>query len=196
MSTHLPNDVSTVLADVVRIMRNDHREQCANPDGSGTPCATCDLIEHAQQLAAAPSSDPDAVLFDALEAAGAGDTVSTIVDHLEDAILLAAPVLKVDPKAVLRAVIVTAQQRLDWGYGPIGGAHAGTTPCKGDQTAGVPDDSPADDACDAELAAALDTAVVAVEIEAETVVERRPDLDTTRVVQLIVKRLRDTGWTI
>jgi hypothetical protein len=38
--------------------------------------------------------------------------------------------------------------------------------------------------------------VVAVEIEAETVVERRPDLDTTRVVQLIVKRLRDTGWTI
>src|SRR5438045_3329962 len=76
MSNHLPQDVSTVLADVVRIMRNDHSESCASPDGTGTPCATCELIERARQLAAVPSSDPDAALFAALEAAGAGDTVS------------------------------------------------------------------------------------------------------------------------
>ena len=196
MSTHLPNDVSTVLADVVRIMRNDHREQCANPDGSGTPCATCDLIEHAQQLAAAPRSDPDAVLFDALEAAGAGDTVSTIVDHLEDAILFAAPVLKVDPKAVLRAVIVTAQRRLDWGYGPIGGARDGATGSEGDGTDGVPDNGAADAECDTELSAALDEAAVGVEIEAESVAELRPTIDKAHAVQLIVQRVRDNGWTI
>jgi hypothetical protein len=195
MSTYLPKDVSTVLADVVRIMRNHHDEPCTSRDAQGTPCATCAVIERARQLAAVPSSAPDAALFAALEAAGAGDTVSTIVDHLEDAILLAVPVLRVDPRAVLRAVIVTAQQRLDWGYGPIGGAHAGATPWEGDQTAGVPDDSPADDACDVELAAALDTAVVAVEIEAETVAELRPAIDKARAVQLIVQHLRDTGWT-
>ncbi len=148
MSTHLPKDVSTVLADVVRIMRNYHSEPCANPDGTGTPCATCDVIERARQLAAVPSSGPDAALFAALEAAGAGDTVSNIVDHLEDAILLAVPVLKVDPRALLRAVIVTAQQRLDWGYGPIGGAHDGAPPPRGDQTAGVPEDGAADAGCD------------------------------------------------
>jgi hypothetical protein len=195
MSIYLPHDVSTLLAAVVRIMRNDHGEQCINPDSAETPCATCELIARARQLTAAPRSDPDMALFAALEAAGAGDTVSNIVDDLEDAILVAAPVLKVHPRAVLRAVIVTAQQRLDWGYGPIGGAHAGTTPCKGDQTAGVPDDSPADDACDAELAAALDTAVVAVEIEADTVAELRPAIDKARAVQMIVQHLRDTGWT-
>ncbi len=93
MSTHLPNDVSAVLADVVRIMRTHHSEPCANPDGPGTPCATCDVIERARRLAAVPSSDPDAALFAALQAAGAGDTVSNLVDHLEDAILLAVPVL-------------------------------------------------------------------------------------------------------
>ena len=196
MSIYLPNDVSTLLADVVRIMRNDHGEQCVNPDSAETPCATCDLIERARQLTAAPSSDPDVALFAELEAAGASDTVSNIVDDLEDAILLVAPVLKVNPRAVLRAVIVTAQQRLDWGYGPIGGAHAGTTPWEGDQTASVPDDSPADDACDAELAVALDTAVVAVEIEAETVAELRPAIDKARAVQMIVQHLRDNGWTI
>ena len=177
MSICLPHDVSTLLAAVVRIMRHDHGEQCINPDSAETPCATCELIAPARQLTAAPRSDPDMALFAALEAAGAGDTVSNIVDDLEDAILVAAPVLKVHPRAVLRAVIVTAQQRLDWGYGPIGGAHAGATPGDGDQTAGVPDDRPADDACDVELAAALDTAAVAVEIEAETVAELHPTID-------------------
>ncbi len=196
MSTHLPKDVSTVLADVVRIMRNDHREQCTNPDGSGTPCTTCELIERARQLAATPSSDPDAVLFDALEAAGGGDTVSNIVDHLEDAILLAAPVLKVDPKAVLRAVIVTAQQRLDWGYGPIGGARDGATGSEGDGTDGVPDNGAADAGCDTELSAALDEAAVAVEIEAESVAELNPAIDKAHAVQLIVRRLQENGWTI
>ena len=196
MSSHLPHDVSTVLADVVRIMRNDHREQCANPDGSGTPCTTCELIERARQLAATPSSDPDAVLFDALEAAGAGDTVSNIVDHLEDAILLAAPVLKVDPKAVLRAVIVTAQQRLDWGYGPIGGARDGATGSEGDGTDGVPDTGAADAGCDTALSAALDEAAVAVEIEAESVAELRPAVDKAHAVRLIAKHLRDNGWTV
>ena len=196
MSTHLPKDVSTVLADVVRIMRNDHREQCASPDGSGTPCTTCELIERARQLAATPSSDPDAVLFDALEAAGAGDTVSNIVDHLEDAILLAVPVLKVDPRALLRAVIVTAQQRLDWGYGPIGGAHAGGPPDGGDRPAGVPGCSTADPGCDPELSAALDAAAVAVEIEAEIVADLRPSLDKARAVQMIGQHLRDKGWAV
>ena len=196
MSTHLPKDVSTVLADVVRIMRNDHREQCTNPDGSGTPCTTCELIERARQLAATPSSDPDAVLFDALEAAGAGDTVSNIVDHLEDAILLAAPVLKVEPKAVLRAVIVTAQQRLDWGYGPIGGARDGATGSEGDGTDGVPDNGAADAGCDTELSAALDEAAVAVEIEAESVAELNPAIDKAHAVQLIVRRLQENGWMV
>ena len=196
MSTHPPKDVSTVLADVVRIMRNDHREQCTNPDGSGTPCTTCELIERARQLATTPSSDPDAVLFDALEAAGAGDTVSNIVDHLEDAILLAAPVLKVEPKAVLRAVIVTAQQRLDWGYGPIGGARDGATGSQGDGTDGVPDNGAADAGCDTELSAALDEAAVAVEIEAESVAELRPAIDKAHAVQLIVRRLQENGWMV
>ena len=196
MSSHLPVDVSTVLTDVVRIMRNDHAEPCVNLDGPGTLCPTCALIERAGQLAAAPKSDPDAVLFDALEAAGAGDTVSNIVDHLEDAILLAVPVLKVDPRAVLRAVIVTAQQRLDWGYGPIGGARVGATPCEGDRPAGVPADAAADAGCDAELSAALDEAAVAVEIEAESVAELHPAIDKAHAVQLIVQRVRDNGWTI
>ena len=138
MSIHLPNDVSTVLADAVRIMCNDHGESCVHPASAETPCATCELIERARQVTAAPSSDPDVALFAALEAAGASDTVSNIVDDLEDAILLAAPVLKVNPRAVLRAVIVTAQQRLDWGYGPIGGAHAGAAPAPGDRAAHRP----------------------------------------------------------
>ena len=196
MSSYLPVDVSTVLTDVVRIMRDDHGEHCANPNGPGTLCPTCALIERAGQLAAAPKSDPDAVLFDALEAAGAGDTVSNIVDHLEDAILLAVPVLKVDPRAMLRAVIVTAQQRLDWGYGPIGGAHVGATPCEGDRPAGVPADAAADAGCDAELAAALDAAAIAVEVEAEIVTELRPGIDKAHAVRLIAKHLRDNGWTV
>ena len=147
-------------------------------------------------VAATLRGDPDAPLFAALEAAGAGDAVSTTVDHLEETILRIAPGLKVDPRALFRAVIVTAQQRLDWGYGPIGGAHGGAAPAPADPPTGAPGDGAADPACAAELAAALDAATVAVEIEAETVVERRPDLDTTRVVQMIVKHLRDTGWTI
>ena len=97
---------------------------------------------------------------------------------------------------MLRAVIVTAQQRLDWGYGPIGGARVDAAPAPGNRPTDASDDGAADPACDAELTAALDAAAVAVAIEAGIVVERRPDLDTTRVVQLIVKRLRDTGWTI
>ena len=196
MSSHLPHDVSTLLADIVRIMRNDHGEPCASPDGPGTPCTTCALIERARQLAAVPSSDPDAALFAALEATGAGDTVSNIVDHLEDAILLAAPGLKVDPRAMFRAVIVTAQQRLDWGYGPIGGARDGATPSEGDRTADVPGDDVSDTGCDAELSAALDAAVVAVEIEAELVAELRPAVDKAHAVQMIVQRLRENGWTI
>ena len=196
MSTYLRKDVSTVLADVVRIMRNDHQERCASPDGAGTPCPTCALIERARQLATGPKSDPDAVLFAALDAAGAGDTVSNIVDHLEDAILLAVPVLKVDPRAVLRAVIVTAQQRLDWGYGPIGGAHDAASQEGGDRTADVPGDDAPNAGCDAELSAELDAAVVAVEIEAELVAELRPAVDKAHAVQQIVQRLRENGWTI
>src|SRR5919199_1623412 len=68
MSTYLPKDVSTVLADVVRIMRNHHDEPCTSRDAQGTPCATCAVIERARQLAAMPSSAPDAALFAALEA--------------------------------------------------------------------------------------------------------------------------------
>ncbi len=196
MLSHLPEDVSTVLADVVRIMRNHHGEPCANPDGTGTPCATCEVIERARQLGAVPRSDPDAALFAALQAAGAGDTVSNIVDHLEDAILLAVPVLKVDPRALLRAVIVTAQQRLDWGYGPIGGAHAGAPPPRGDQPAGVPENGAADAGCDTELSAALEAAAVAVEIEAEIVAELHPTIDKAHAVRLVVERLRDNGWTL
>jgi hypothetical protein len=45
-----------------------------------------EIIERARQLAAVPSSDPDAALFAALEAVGAGDTVSNAVDHLEETI--------------------------------------------------------------------------------------------------------------
>jgi hypothetical protein len=186
MSTYLPKDVSTVLADVVRIMRNHHDEPCTSRDAQGTPCATCAVIERARQLAAVPSSAPDAALFAALEAAGAGDTVSNIVDHLEDAILLAVPVLRVDPRAVLRAVIVTAQQRLDWGYGPIGGAHAGATPSEGEPPAGVPEDGAADSGCDTELSAALEAAAVAVEIEADIVAELRPAIEKAHAVRLIV----------
>ena len=193
MSSHLPTDVFTVLADLVRIMRNDHGKPCASPVGPGNPCATGELIERVRQLAAAPSSPPDAVLFNALDAAGAGDTVSNLVDHLEDAILLAAPCLKVDPRAMFRAVIVTAQQRLDWGYGPIGGARDDATPSEGDQVASVPDDA-ADAGCDAEFSAALDVAVVAVEIEAETVAELCPGLDKAHAVQRTVKHLQDNGW--
>lgn len=195
MSTHLPNDVSTVLADVVRIMRNDHGEQCANPDGPGTACAICELIERAGQLAATPRSDPDAVLFDALRAAGAGDTVSNLVDYLEDQILAATPRLKVAPRAVLRAVIATAQQRLDWGYGPTGGAHDGAPPSEDDGPAGVPDDA-ADAGSNAEVAAVLNEAAVAVEIEAEIVAELGPGMDKARAMQLIVKHLRNNGWTV
>ncbi len=196
MSSHLPKDVSTVLADLVRIMRNPHGEPCANPDGTGTPCATCEVIQRARQLPTVPSSDPDAALFAALAAAGAGDTVSNIVDHLEDAILLAVPVLKVDPRAVLRAVIVTAQQRLDWGYGPIAGAHVGASAEGGDRLADVPGDDAPDAGCDAELSAALDAAAVTVEIEAESVAELRPAIDKAHAVQLIVRRLQENGWTI
>ena len=185
-----------MLAAVVRILRHDHGAPGAHPADSATPCATGALIERAQQVVGELHSDPDAPLFAALEGAGAGDAVSNTVDHLEATILLIAPCLKVDPRAMLRAVIVTAQQRLDWGYGPIGGAHAGATPCERDQTAGVPDDSTADDECDAELTAALDTAAVAVEIEAETVAELRPAIDKARAVQLIVQHLRDIGWMI
>ena len=196
MSTHLPIDVSTVLADLVRTMSHDHNGQHAERNGHDAQCATCELIERAQQLASALRSDPDAALFDELEAAGAGDTVSNIVDHLEDAILLAVPVLKVDPRAVLRAVIVTAQQRLDWGYGPIGGAHDGAPPQGGDEMASVPADGAAEAGRDAELSAALDAAAVAVEIEAETVAELRPAIDKAHAVRLIVERLRDSGWPI
>ena len=196
MSTHLPIDVSTVLADLVRTMSHDHNGQNAERNGHDAQCATCELIERARQLASALRSDPDAALFDELEAAGAGDTVSNIVDHLEDAILLAVPVLKVDPRAVLRAVIVTAQQRLDWGYGPIGGAHDGVPPQGGDETARVPDDGAAEAGRDAELSAALDAVAVAVEIEAETVAELRPAIDKAHAVRLIGERLRDSGWTI
>ncbi len=196
MSTYLPKDVSTVLADVVRIMRNHHDEPCTSRDAQGTPCATCAVIERARQLAAVPSSAPDAALFAALEAAGAGDTVSNIVDHLEDAILFAAPGLKVHPRAVLRAVIVTAQQRLDWGYGPISGARDGATPSEGDRPTDVPGDDAPVAGCDVELSAALDAAAVAVEIEAESVAELHPAIDKARAVQMIARRLRDNGWTV
>jgi hypothetical protein len=102
----------------------------------------------------------------------------------------------VDPRAMLRAVIVTAQQRLDWGYGPIGGAHAGAPPPRGDQTAGVPEDGAADSGCDTELSAALEAAAVAVEIEADIVAELRPAIEKAHAVRLIVQRLRDNGWTL
>ncbi|HSH81816.1 MAG TPA: hypothetical protein VLA19_25095 [Herpetosiphonaceae bacterium] len=196
MSIHQPSEVSTFLADVVRIVYREHGDPAADGYGHPAPCATCELIQRAQELAATSSSDPDVVLFDGLRGAGAGDTVSNLVDHLEDQILASAPCLKVAPRAVLRAVIVTAQQRLDWGYGPIGGAHDGALQAEGDRTAGVSDTGAADAACDAELSAALDEAAVAVEIEAETVAELRPGVDTARAIRLIVQRLRDNGWTI
>ena len=190
MSIHRSIDLSTFLADLSRTLSHDHPGQPPEHDSRDPACPICALLARAQHLGTALRSDPDAPLFAALEAAGAGDVVSTTVDHLEASILLIAPCLKVDPRAMLRAVIVTAQQRLDWGYGPIGGAHAGATPCERDQTAGVPDDRTADDECDAELTAALDTAAVAVEIEAETVAELHPAIDKARAVQLIVQHLR------
>ena len=195
MSIYRPIDVAAVLAAVVRILRHDHGAPGAHPADSATPCATCALIERAQQVVGELHSDPDAPLFAALEGAGAGDAVSNTVDHLEATILLIAPGLKVDPRALLRAVIVTAQQRLDWGYGPIGGAHGGAAPAPADPPTGAPGDGAADTACAAELAAALDAATVAVEIEAETVAALHPAIDKARAVQLIVQHLRDTGWT-
>ena len=93
-------------------------------------------------------------------------------------------------------MIVTAQQRLDWGYGPIGGARDGATGSEGERTDGVPDNGAADAGCDTELSAALDEAAVAVEIEAELVAELRPAVDKAHAVQLIVQRLRENGWTI
>ena len=93
-------------------------------------------------------------------------------------------------------MIVTAQQRLDWGYGPIGGARADAAPGAHAGPTDAPDDGAADTAGDAELTAALDAAAVAVEIEAETVAALRPAIDKARAVQMIVQHLRDNGWTI
>ena len=67
---------------------------------------------------------------------------------------------------------------------------------EGDRTAGVSDTGAADAALDAELWAALDEAAVAVEIEAETIAEVCPDVDTARAIRLIVQRLRDNGWMV
>ena len=196
MTIHRPSEVSTFLADVLRIVYREHGDPATDGHRHPAPYATCELIQRAQELAATLSSDPDAVLFDELRAAGAGDTVSNLVDHLEDRILASTRCLKVAPRAVLRAVIVTAQQRLEWGYGPIGGAHDGPLQAEGDRTAGVSDTGAADAALDAELWAALDEAAVAVEIEAETIAEVCPDVDTARAIRLIVQRLRDNGWMV
>jgi hypothetical protein len=98
-----------------------------------------ELIARAKHVLATLKHDPDQVVFQQIERAGAADSVSNTVDHLEDTLLIICPVLQVDPKCMLRAVILTAQQRLEWGYGPIGGVHDGATGAQPDRGSDLPD---------------------------------------------------------
>ena len=196
MSKPTTQAIATLLDDVIRRLTLDHAGRTAGEHDGAATCAACALIERAQHLAAALAADPDAPLFEELEQAGASDAVSNTVDRLEDMLLATAPAFKVDPKSLLRAVIVTAQQRLDWGYGPIGGAHASPTEAGDAPETGQPPADVADSGPDDELSQALDEAAVAIEIDAELLLGLRPELDKERAIQRIVARLRDKGWAL
>lgn len=176
--------------------------RCAN-DESLSWLIVCEPVEPSAPTSASPV-DPDRALFEQIEAAGASIWVSNTVDQLEMEVRNAYLHFKVDQQSLLQAVLVTAQQRLDCGYGIIAGVQPDTADARrsrgveivsGDTVADS-DGNTADHAFDEEFDTALNTATVAVEVEAENLVDLCSDLDKARAVRLIVRRLRDNGWTL
>ena len=194
MSTPTTQEIVALLGDVINLLTGIHACRVANEHVGDGSCLYCSLTERARQLVATLEHDPDRALFDQIEAAGASDVVSNTVDHLENMLMVTDPFLKVDPKAMLRAVILTAQQRLDWGYGPIGGVRDNVAKATQGQVADVSVTNDADDVFDEEFGEALDAAAVAVEIEAESLIALRPQLDKERAIQLVIKHVRENGW--
>ena len=137
MSTVKMHEISTFLDDVIHTLAQDHAGESTNEHDAHPRAAHTDLIARAEHLLAALKCDHDQVLFQQIEQAGAADIVSNTVDQLENILLTICPVLQIDPKHMLRAVILTAQQRLDWGYGPIGGVHDRATAAHRDPAADV-----------------------------------------------------------
>ncbi|CAA9363901.1 MAG: hypothetical protein AVDCRST_MAG93-7824 [uncultured Chloroflexia bacterium] len=176
--------------------------RCAN-DESLSWLIACEPVEPAA-TASTPPVDPDRKLFEQIEAAGASIWVSNTVDHLEMEVRNAYLHFKVDQQSLLQAVLMTAQQRLDCGYGIVAGVRPNPADAKrsrgvetvsGDTVADS-DGNTADRAFDEEFDTALNATTVAVEIEAENLVDLCSDLDKARAVRLIVRRLRDNGWTV
>ena len=138
MSTATVQEITTFLADVIRTLAQAHAGASTHEPDTQPPVAYSDLLARAEHVLAALKCEHDQVLFQQIEQAGAADIVSNTVDQIENMLLTICPVLQVDPKVMLRAVILTARQRLDWGYGPIGGVHDGATAAQAEPGADVP----------------------------------------------------------
>ena len=138
MSTAKMEAITTFLGEVIRALAPDQAGASTHEHGAHPRPAHGDLIAWAKHVLVTLQHDPDQVLFQQIQQAGAADIVSNTVDHLEDTLLTICPVLQVDPKDILRAVILTAQQRLEWGYGPIGGVHDGAITAHRELAADVP----------------------------------------------------------